>query len=209
MLNKPDWFILKITSFCSAETSHLFHLDVYISILWPNPVLYHVYWQYHDIISSTLEYHDINHCTMVTPQFFSVRACFVRPAVLVPIRVYGKYHFYDDLSALCCVFSTIYSECQNWLFTKNVLECHDQRAAVVETELLIIPLHSTHKNAALPVKSCSDTSLMRNKSHCVAVLSVQYIVSPSQTPNRVLIEEIRHTLEKAVCSIVLYSQVNL
>ncbi len=140
---------------------------------------------------------------------FSVRAFFVRPAVLVPIRVYGKYHIYDDLSALCCVFSTIYSECQNWLFTKNVLECHDQRAAVVETELLIIPLHSTHKNAALPVKSCSDTSLMRNKSHCVAVLSVQYIVSPSQTPNRVLIEEIQHTLDKAVCSIVLYSQVNL
>lgn len=28
MLNKPDWFILRMTSFCSAETSHLVHLEV-------------------------------------------------------------------------------------------------------------------------------------------------------------------------------------
>jgi len=34
-------------------------------------------------------------------------------------------------------------------FQLNILECHDQRAAVDETELLIKLLHSTHQNAAL------------------------------------------------------------
>lgn len=94
-------------------------------------------------------------------------------------------------------FFTIYGECQNRLSTKNILECHDQRAAVGETELLIKLLHSKHQNSALPLSSrCVQTQawITEKKSLCNCCVATIHSI---WTPDRFLRR--RETRQFAVC----------
>lgn len=125
MLNKPDWFILRMTSFCLAETSHLVHLEVSFSLLWPKPVMHQrnilfwgtfhgktfvfceVSWYINRVIIQIPLHHLIPAlCYDTTTVFFCQgNSYFIRPAVLLLIREYEDSHFYDGLSVLRCIFS--------------------------------------------------------------------------------------------------------